>query len=168
MTDFDPGAAGAPTRDTASNSNRVSIYGTNAAAGDTALALTAAGRQLADVQLVAPLTDHASTTGGAAASAACSLTAAAGRRVYVSGFTITGAAVVAAVNGLATLTGLVNAAAAATTLSYVVNETVAGGTFVQVVFHQPLRSAVNGTVTLTCPAIVGGAAITVNLQGFQA
>lgn len=101
----------------------------------------------------------------AAASNTATITASGGLTCYVSGFSISTPAAAAAVSGVATLGNLTTAGTS--NMNFYVEETVAGGLSLFVLFPQALPGAVNGSIFAFLPAITGGAASEVNIWGFQ-
>jgi hypothetical protein len=89
--------------------------------------------------------------------------AAVGKITYLSGFTIAAGPVAAAVTGVVTVTGGV-----AVQQNYQFTETVAGGGLLNMTFNPPIPTAsTNQAITVTLPAITGGAVSTVTVTGFQ-
>lgn len=100
------------------------------------------------------------TVGG---SGAATLAATAGKTTYIRGFVITGAPVVAVVNGIVTITGLTN------TLSMTLTELVTALTIIQQYFGEigiP-ASGPNTSIALNVPSITGGSIINVFAWGYQ-
>lgn len=134
-------------------------------ASGNALAINAAGQvgvtgNLGFIPTGTPLA--VSAAAAAAAANAVSLPAAVGKTTYITGFQITTGNPAAAVTGVATITGLSNQ------LNYQVVESVTLGAEMIVEFPQPIpASAANQAITVTLPAIAGGAASAVVATGFQ-
>ena len=106
----------------------------------------------------------ASTTGAAAAATTATLAAATGVTTYITGFTVIAGAVTSEVEGVVTITGTVSG-----TLSYRLNETVAAGGVINIVFPQPVpASAADTAIVVNVPAITGGGATSTVATGFQA
>lgn len=104
----------------------------------------------------------ASATGSAAASVAATLTGAAGKTTYITGFSVTATNPAAAVNGIVTVAGVLGG-----TLSYQFVEPSTTGAQLIVNFTTPLpSSALNTNIVVTLPAITSGGAGAVTAHGF--
>lgn len=105
-----------------------------------------------------------SATALAAAQCQTSLPATPGVINYLTKFTATAAAVAAVVSGVLTVTGVVGAP-----LNYQFVETVSAGGALDIWFNPPIPATdVNIAITVTIPAIVGGAATALTVTGWQA
>jgi predicted CDP-diglyceride synthetase/phosphatidate cytidylyltransferase len=104
----------------------------------------------------------ASATGIAAASVVATLPATPGVTNYISGFSVSSAAATAVVSGTVTVAGIVGGSQV-----YQYSETVTGSVLT-VNFTNPIpATAVNTAITVTLSAIIGGAASSVNVWGYQ-
>lgn len=104
----------------------------------------------------------ASATAAAGAANAQTLPAVAGKTNFLMGFVITTGQPAAVVNGVVTVTGLKIG-----TMSFQIVQSVNNGGSLDIHFPQPLpASAVNTAITVTLPAIVGGAVSAVAVYGF--
>jgi hypothetical protein len=166
--------------DQANTELRISLYGTQITAGDTAIGVTSTGLIKAQANLQVgntnvgnnnpiPITDvfgiqvTNSATGAAAATVTATLPSVAAKTTALTGFIISCAPVAAVVSGVVTITGLIGGAA-----SFVFVETVATGGLLGFTFPNPLvASAVNTAIAVVVPAIAGGSAVSVFAAGYQ-
>jgi len=166
--------------DQASTELRVSLYGTNVTAGDTALGASGTGllKAQANIQVgnanvgnsnPVPVTDVFGTqvtnsaTGAAAGAVTATLPAVAAKTTTLTGFIISCAPVAAAVSGVVTITGLIGG-----TASLVFVEAVASGGLLGFTFPTPIpASGLNVAIAVVVPAIAGGAAVSVFASGYQ-
>lgn len=101
-----------------------------------------------------------SNTGSAAAQLQVSLPASVGRITCLKNAVITSAAVAAVVSGVVTISD------GTFTLNYQFVETVSAGGYMCLDFAEPLpASAANTAITVTIPAITGGAVTAIALVG---
>lgn len=156
----------------ANGTDKVSIYAKNAAPGDTAVLVDAAGRLiLSGLGPAVPTTPGLPTTpvtGGGAFTAAGAtvgvIGAAVGVTGFLSGLIITAVAPAATVAGTITINNL---AQGAVTLDFVETSS-AGGQLVVPLPYPLAANATNTVISVTVPAITGGAAGHVQGWGYRA
>lgn len=105
-----------------------------------------------------------SATAGAGAQCQATLAGAVGVVNYLTKFTATSAAVAAVCSGVLQVTGVVGGP-----LNYQFVETVSAGGCLDIWFNPPMpATADNIAITVTIPAIGGGAATALTVTGWQA
>lgn len=126
-----------------------------------AIQLDSAGNLKTSLIQASPV--NSSATGDATHSAVATLPGVANKTTYISGFTMTTTAPASAVNGVATIAGLLGG-----TMYYQVQESTAQGFQLTIIFAQPIpASAQNTAIYVTIPAIAGGGLTAVAAYGFQ-